>query len=291
MKYSIEFSQAHAFHAGFKAVDDVTQLIHEMGYLPYVIGRGQSNHIFRGLSTVVNILKFYTAIKKDDICFMQWPSGSRTILLLYYILLIKRVKMQLLIHDLSSIRYGIDDTMEMKFLRHASLIIAHTPSMRDLLLSKGIPSNKVELMTTFDYFFNIHLNCYGKKVVDIKSPLIYKGVFEPDDVNGIEGSWGLVWDGDSIETCTGMYGNYMRINSPHKVSLYIAARLPIIIWEEAAIAPYIKEKGLGVLIGSLLQIPKVLQEFDNTRYEHILANIDKERNQLIKGEHLKRCLT
>ena len=154
MKYSIEFSQAHAFHAGFKAVDDVTQLIHEMGYLPYVIGRGQSNHIFRGLSTVVNILKFYTAIKKDDICFMQWPSGSRTILLLYYILLIKRVKMQLLIHDLSSIRYGIDDTMEMKFLRHASLIIAHTPSMRDLLLSKGIPSNKVELMTTFDYLIN-----------------------------------------------------------------------------------------------------------------------------------------
>ena len=30
------------------------------------------------------------------------------------------------------------------------------------------------------------------------------------------GNWGLVWDGDSIDECSGQWGEYLKINNPHK---------------------------------------------------------------------------
>ena len=50
----------------------------------------------------------------------------------------------------------------------------------------------------------------------------YKGKFSPENISFIEGNWGLVWDGDQLETCHGKLGEYLRINSSHKISLYIA---------------------------------------------------------------------
>ena len=32
--------------------------------------------------------------------------------------------------------------------------------------------------------------------------LRYKGVFNSDDITSIQGEWGLLWEGDSIETCS-----------------------------------------------------------------------------------------
>lgn len=45
-------------------------------------------------------------------------------------------------------------------------------------------------------------------------------------------SFGLVWDGNSMDTCTGNYGSYLRINDPHKVSLYLSSGLPIIVGQK-----------------------------------------------------------
>ena len=50
----------------------------------------------------------------------------------------------------------------------------------------------------------------------------------------MEGSFGLVWDGISVETCAGVYGEYLKVNNPHKTSLYLASGIPVIIWKEAA---------------------------------------------------------
>lgn len=323
MKYSIEFVPLDAYHAGYKAVIDITRIIHELGYVPLVIGNGQLNSFSRRWQTLYNVLKLFFLLKRGDECFVQWPTGSRLVILLYYVFRIKKVGTQLLIHDLRSIRDYEKDDMEMLFLNYSGIVIAHTPSMKDLLISKGISSDKVRLMTTFDYLIDnkeqpyreysrdivfagnfakskflqelmkhpldFNLNCYGKKVIPMAPPLVYKGFFSPGEIKNIEGSWGLVWDGDSISSCSGAYGEYMRVNSPHKVSLYIVARLPVIMWEEAALAYYVKENGLGILVKSLNQIPLRLKEVNKERYNQLLSNIDKERHKLINGQHLKSC--
>ena len=64
--------------------------------------------------------------------------------------------------------------------------------------------------------------------------IIYNGVFSPDKPDSIRGGWGLVWDGYNIYSCTGDYGNYLRYNASHKLSVYLACGLPLIVWEHSA---------------------------------------------------------
>lgn len=66
---------------------------------------------------------------------------------------------------------------------------------------------------------------YGSSYFDSEKNVMYKGSFKPEQIDHIHGSWGLVWDGNSIEGCEGELGNYLKINAPHKISLYIAAEL------------------------------------------------------------------
>ena len=56
------------------------------------------------------------------------------------------------------------------------------------------------------------------------------GSFLPDELpSALEGSFGLVWDGDSSKTCSGVFGEYLRYNNSHKASLYLASGFPIIV--------------------------------------------------------------
>ena len=51
----------------------------------------------------------------------------------------------------------------------------------------------------------------------MKNKYEYKGVFKPDIIGHLEGSWGLVWDGDSTETRSGTWGSYLK-NSLHLIN-------------------------------------------------------------------------
>lgn len=75
---------------------------------------------------------------------------------------------------------------------------------------------------------SVHLfgNNYSVDVLD--SRFIYHGSFKPEDLpSHLKGDYGLVWDGDSAETCSGNTGEYLKYNNPHKTSLYLASGIPI----------------------------------------------------------------
>ena len=137
----------------------------------------------------------------------------------------------------------------------------------------------------------VPLFCYGRKNIDFSGDLIYKGFFHSDNVSKIEGSWGLVWDGDSEETCNGVYGEYLKMNSPHKLSLYIVARLPLIVWKESGLTDYVLKRNLGIAINSLRELPNRLKEITEKDYNYFLTCVDKERLDLINGNHLKGCIS
>ena len=83
------------------------------------------------------------------------------------------------------------------------------------------------------------INAYGNDGDDIQNGNIYlKGSLLPDDApSNIIGDFGLVWDGniDESDEYVGAK-NYTKYNNPHKLSCYLAAGLPVIVWEKAAIA-------------------------------------------------------
>lgn len=106
----------------------------------------------------------------------------------------------------------------------------------------------------------------------------------------IQGQFGLVWDGDSIETCSGNTGNYLRYNNPHKTSLYLAAGIPVLIWKEAAIAKFVQEHNAGILIDNLQEIEEVFNSTTQEKLEEMQRNAKEVGLKLRDGYYFKRAI-
>ena len=123
--------------------------------------------------------------------------------------------------------------------------------------------------------------------VKYKSGVIYKGQFSPNDLlKHLDQDFGLVWDGNSIETCDGRYGNYLRYNNPHKASLYLSMGIPVIIWKEAALAKFISKNNLGITIDSLNNLDKVLDQITENEYKTMKSNVLRISEKLRNGSNI-----
>ena len=116
--------------------------------------------------------------------------------------------------------------------------------------------------------------------------------FTPADtfIQEVDADFGLVWDGDSLDSCTGNFGEYLRWNSPHKVSFYIRAGLPIIIWKQAAVAPIIEREGIGITIESIDELLTLLPSIGEKQMAAMRRNVSRVGQQLKQGGFLKQAL-
>lgn len=208
-------------------------------------------------------------------------------------------------------------------------IICHNESMKKYLIDEGIPENKLVTLDIFDYLTNSSeiseskgmgltiagnlnkdksgylyklieknpnytINLYGPNFnenIDLGENINYLGSFSPDELpNKLQGQFGLVWDGDSIETCSGNTGNYLRYNNPHKTSLYLAAGMPVLIWREAAIAKFVRDHNVGILIDNLQEIEEILTNTPQEKLEEMQKNAIEVGLKLRDGYYFKRAI-
>lgn len=145
---------------------------------------------------------------------------------------------------------------------------------------------------------NFKLKLYGKGfdfekllVSEEKTSVLYQGAFPADKIPyEIKGDFGLVWDGNSIKTCSGQYGEYLKYNNPHKTSLYLSCGIPIVIWKEAALAPFIEKNKLGVTISSLEELNSILENLSFEEYKLIKENALNFQKKVITGVFAKEAI-
>ena len=140
---------------------------------------------------------------------------------------------------------------------------------------------------------DISLNLYGVNYDPgtAGSNVIYHGSFDADVLPDLlDSSFGLVWDGPVPDTCAGNMGNYMRFNDPHKVSLYISAGIPVIIWSEAALAGFVKERNIGFTVSSLREIPEKLRYITCEDYQTYKSNLYPLMRQVRNGYFLNEAV-
>lgn len=215
-------------------------------------------------------------------------------------------------------------------LKNTSLIVAHNRSMKNYLIRQGVEENKIVVLGIFDYLLNgrdtdsftereyledlpvtIAGNLHREKaeyvyhLPDNRSFFLYgpyytgkenarirhMGSFPPEElVDVMEGCLGLVWDGKSEKTCSGAWGEYLRVNNPHKTSLYLASGMPVIIWKEAALAEFMVENGCGLTVSSLHELKQVLSEVKPEDYKRLQENAVKAGRKIRKGFYLKTAI-
>ena len=139
----------------------------------------------------------------------------------------------------------------------------------------------------------LKINLYGSNhsEEDMKEGMVWQGAYDPDELpHKLMGSFGIVWDGSSSETCSGNYGNYLRYNDPHKVSLYLVSGLPIIIWEEAALAGFIRDNKLGITVKSLYELEDRLKRITQDEYKEMCENVKVISEKLRSGYYFNNAL-
>ena len=121
--------------------------------------------------------------------------------------------------------------------------------------------------------------------------ITYQGFVPSEEfIKHVDADFGLVWDGGSLDGCSGEYGQYLKWNSPHKVSFYLRAGLPLIIWKEAAVAPIIEKAGAGITIGSLEELDDILKALTLEDYQKIKAKTVIMAKRLNEGYFLHQAL-
>lgn len=219
---------------------------------------------------------------------------------------------------------------ERAVLKYAKKIILHNSHMVKAAAAMGIPEKKLISLQIFDYLIpeydagrmkkrsisknepviiagalrkhkagyaydlpeNCCFNLYGVGYEDSKRPNVnYMGSFPADELPyDLNGSFGLVWDGESAHTCSGLYGNYLRINNPHKTSLYLASGIPVAIWSQAAMADFIQKNRCGIAIDSLEELSDNIRSLSDTDYEIMRQNAEKIGKQVREGHYLLEAI-
>ena len=151
------------------------------------------------------------------------------------------------------------------------------------------------------YNSGLMANLYGinyQENKDLKN-MIYHGSFSPDELpKELKGDFGLVWDGNSIETCAGNTGEYLKYNNPHKTSLYLASGMPVIVWSQAAIADFVIKNGVGITVDNLYELEERIKSVSDYEYQMLINNVKKTSMKLRTGHYtrnaiekaLKRCI-
>ncbi len=119
----------------------------------------------------------------------------------------------------------------------------------------------------------------------------YFGSFLPDELPvALEGGFGLVWDGDSAETCSGVFGEYLRYNNSHKASLYLASGFPLVVWKQSALSHFVLEKNCGVAVESLHDLKNTIENLSDADYQELVANAKNIGKKIRDGFYLTSAL-
>ena len=154
--------------------------------------------------------------------------------------------------------------------------------------------NLIETKSPFIYQINQNkinftIDLYGKGVEkNISDKISYKGAFSPDELpSKLEGDLGLVWDGNFDESDENQkMKNYTKYNNPHKLSCYIAAGIPVIVWRKAAIADLVDKYNIGYKISNIYDI----NNLDLSDYDKKLKNVRELSKKVRTGYFTTRVM-
>lgn len=324
MKYFLKETYAKANHAGPKARMDAEKIMLDSGYLEYVLTESQKNNNLNQNDIIIfQFPLLWQSLKKQIRMKFLKKRNFKAYLLIHDIESLRNKK----IKSFSDFKYSIVYFLQNKtVLERVDGIIAHNDKMKSELVKMGISKEKIVPLDIFDYLipnfngdknydkdkillagnFDIRKTRYARELPEkpefeiyginfedenLPNNVHYKGAFTPDELpNHLQGGFGLVWDGDSAHSCSGLYGEYLKINNPHKASLYLASGFPIIVWKQSALADFVRNNNCGILVNSLFEIAETLKSISEGEYQELIKNSKRIGEKIRQGHYLKTAL-
>lgn len=318
-----------AFNAEGKAPADVENILRQEGFKPLEIRAPRWNDLL-GINARLCYQPLEKLLQKAGELFIQYPFYAPHSHLIIRKILHTDLPLTVLVHDLDMLRGGREESEPL--LRKARRLIVHTEAMKAFLCKRGFNGENIKVLQCFDYLVehlpapkpsftggndiafagnlekseflkllsgnkilsSLHFLLYGATLPKnvFGENLTYQGRFRPADLRTLNGSWGLVWDGESLTTCQGSHGlgEYLRYNASHKLSLYLASGMPVIVWQESGVAAFVNQNHLGLTVNSLEELPERIGRLTENEKALISEGVGIMSEKIRHGEMLRNCL-
>lgn len=312
--------------AGPKAKEDIETVLTDSSFRKINFFINSKSKLQKFLVAKVKVSK---TLQKDnsDEYVLQYPTYSKIVIkeILKYINKNNK-RLIIIVHDVEALRREINDKSyierEINTFNMADGLIVHNDLMLEWLKKHGVKKPMVSL-EIFDYlsphyelkrqfdksicfagnlakanfltklqFNKVKLHVFGPNPAKkYNQNIIYDGQYTPEELpKHLKYNFGLVWDGDKVNECSGTFGRYTMYNNPHKVSLYLSSGMPVIIWRKAAMSRFIEENDLGLTINSLNELENKLSNLSEADYQQMLTNVNKISEKLHAGHFTKTAV-
>ena len=313
--------------ASSKAPYDVSLIARECGYADkYIVVPNAKTKLINVVIRIFKLVREVWKCGKGCKILLQYPCFNERIFQ-YVKYLMRNRTFVTVVHDMNSIREkGFLSRSEISSLSLFDELIVHSPEMETCLRPYIKATAHLHVLGCFPYLTSstcstpvlgnevcfagnidksmflryltpelgkIRLNLYGhmRCCLPLDENVKYYGIFQPENISVLRGSWGLIWDGDSIGSCSGTRGEYLRIIAPHKFSLYIAAGIPVIVWDQSAMAKVVVERRIGLTVSSLYDLEQTISRVSEKQYHDMLTAISELRDEVVNGMSLKRIFS
>ncbi|MGM0238859.1 sugar transferase [Enterococcus sp. AZ103] len=321
-KWVTNIIEAPSVDAVSKSRNDITTIGRQAGYEQLYIYRYiDESESDEALNARIDGIT--AAVTRDDFVIYQYPcyNGSKYEESFVRRLKLRGIKVAILIHDSELIRgSGYND--EKRLLELPDALIVHGEPMENRLREFGIQTPMIRkelfdfLVTSIhgrlvdelerklvfagniaksrylkDWNFNTEITAFGRKgEVELSEKVDYQGEFQQEDLIRVipKNAFGLAWDNDIKDG--GAYGQYTRYNAPHKVSMYLALGMPVIVWKESAAAQLIQKYQLGYAIDSLDDLDKLMMTISDEDLVSLKQRVNHFSNVLRDGRFTKNAM-
>lgn len=316
-------------HAGGKARVDVEDILSADGALNLGLRRTfSSNKVVDYFRNLAGITRFMMTIRRGDIIVVQYPLKKYYRLVCRQARR-RGAKVVTLVHDLGSFRrrrLTVDE--EIAKLSLSDVVVAANQSTIKWLRDNGFKKPLVE-QVAWDYLSDsrpepgidperlslayvgnlnperdgflyklpatMSIDLYGDGPVDAGMLLPKErdnGFVEPDTlIASARGRFGLIWYGPSTTEHVGFIGEYIGLCNTHKLSLYMRAGKPVVLWRGAGQAPFVEREGVGLTVDSLDDLDAKLAAVTDEQYERMRANVDRVAALMASGHYLRSALS
>lgn len=272
--------------------------------------------------------KLFFKLHHGDLLLVQYPwypqKAAPIVRYALHLLQWKGAKTAAIVHDLDSLRRLEDEDArwsDQELLPRFDRVIVHTGRMADYIAGQGVQEDAVVELQLFDRLTDAPIPertlemsvCVAGNLTRKRSRYLHdlprgkvqwhlfgdswKGKAKRTDIiyhggkyEGLEGSFGLCWAGMSTRVVSGAQGAYMMLTSPRVISLYLTQGMPVIVWKWSAIADYVRENKLGLVVDSIDQIPRAIGALTAEEYTEMAASARAWGEKLRRGDMTRAAL-
>ncbi|MGG5372535.1 sugar transferase [Enterococcus sp. AZ196] len=305
-----------------KARGDVSEIAEEIGFRKLYIYRYIDEQ--ESQQSLLSRIDGITAgVAAGDLIVYQYPSYNQFVFEKTFVERLKQrgARIALLIHDSELLRDS-SFLKEIDLFNHADILVTHGEKMELKLKSFGIttamvskelfdyriPAEQVSLDTSLkkalvfagnvqksvflkEWDHQTKIQVFGSKdAFDLGENVEYMGVYSQPDLLRMmpKNRFGIAWDNDLPQG--GKYREYTRYNAPHKISLYLAVGVPVIVWRNSAISELILRYKLGYAIDSLEEIDLLMEQLTRDELKQLKLRVNRFSDLLKEGIFTKQAL-